>query len=133
MPETKIPTFKFPKTVGACVDALYKMRAKRLEAQKMVDLSKSQEEALKQHVLANFAEITVEGARGKLASANITRRVVADVEDWDAFFSWVAKNDAWDMVQKRVNDTAYRARLDENVEVPGAVPLTVVGLSLTKR
>jgi hypothetical protein len=124
---------KFPKTLGACVDHLYKLREQRLAAQKKVDETKGVEEALKNHILTNFQQADVEGARGKLASASVQRRVVADVQDWEALHKWVAKNDAWDMLQKRVNDTAYRARLDENVEVPGIEPYTVVSLSITKR
>jgi hypothetical protein len=124
---------KLPKTLGACVDALYKMREQRLAAQKIVDASKTSEEALKLHVLNNFNRQEVEKSSGKLATCAITRRVVAEVQDWDALFKYVSENDAFDLLQKRVNDTAYRARLEENVEVPGIEPFEVVSLSITKR
>lgn len=123
----------FPKTLGACVDRLYKLREARLKAQAEVDLTKEQEEILRQHILHNFAEQDLENSGGRVAKASITRRVVAQVQDWDKFFAWVGKTKSWDMVQRRVNDTAYRARLDEQVEVPGTEPFTVVSLSVVKR
>lgn len=124
---------KLPKTLGACVDLLYKMRAERLEHQKQVDLAKGKEEALKQHILANLNKQGGEKFGGKVATATISRRTCANVTDWDTFFGWVAETNSWDMVQKRVNDTAYRARLDENVEVPGAEAFEVVSINLNKK
>jgi hypothetical protein len=124
---------KFPKTLGACVDVLYKTREQRLKAQKEVDDTKAKEEALKQYILANLVKQDSNKFGGKLATATISRRTCAHVTDWDTFFPWVAETNSWDMVQKRVNDTAYRARLDENVEVPGVEPFEVVSINLTKQ
>jgi len=124
---------KLPKTLGACVDMIYKMREKRLAAQKIVDEQKHLEETLKNHILSNFNRQDVDKASGKLATCAVTRRIVGDVEDWDTFTAYIAKNDAFDLLQKRVNDTAYRLRLDDNIEVPGVEAREVVSLSITKR
>lgn len=123
---------KWPKTLGACVDKLYSMRQQRLVVQAKVETMKSEESALQDHVLNNFKKDEVEGAKGKLASASITRTTVANVTDWEAFYKYIKKNEAWDMLQRRVNDSAYRARLEESVVVPGVEAFGVVKLSITK-
>ena len=57
---------------------------------------------------------------------------MAQVQDWEAFYKYVAKEGAFDLLQRRVNDSAYRARLDDQIKVPGVEPFGVVKLSITK-
>lgn len=123
---------KWPKTLGACVDRLYTMRQQRLVKQAEAEKMKSYEVALQDHVLNNFKKDEVEGAKGKLASASISRTTVANVTDWEAFYKYIKKNEAWDMLQRRVNDAAYRARLDDKVAVPGVEAFGIIKLSITK-
>lgn len=127
---TKI--LKFPKSIGACVDRLYSLREKRLKIQQEVDSIKSQEEALRLHVLECFNKDDIEGAKGKLATASVLPKTVAHVVDWDALYAYIVKNNAFEMLQRRVNDGAYRERLDNKEPVPGVEPFNVLGLSLTK-
>ena len=122
-----------PKTIGACIDALYKMRAERHAIEKKAEAVKEQESALEGYVLETFRKTDLDGARGKVAVAGITQATVPTVKDWDALYKYVKKKDAWDLLQKRVSATAYRERLDEKVVVPGVEPFTVTKLSLTKR
>jgi hypothetical protein len=124
---------KLPKTLGACVDMIYKMRETRLAAQKIVDEQKHLEETLKNHILTNFNRQDVDKASGKLATCAVTRRTVGDIEDWDTFTDFIKKTNSFDLLQKRINDTAYRLRLDDSVEVPGVEAREVVSLSITKR
>jgi hypothetical protein len=123
---------KFPATIGGCVDQLYKLRAERLKVQKKAEELGSNETALRDHILNTFSKDNIEGAKGKLATAGISRRTVANVEDWDQLYKYVLKNKAFDLLQRRVNDSAYRERLEQNEVVPGLKPFQVVTLSLSK-
>lgn len=122
----------YPKTLGACVDQLYKMRESRLVEEKRIDELKKKESDLRDHILKNFAKTDIEGAKGKVASASVSRKTVAQVEDWTKVFSYIAKNDAWDLLQKRMNDSAFRERIEANETIPGAQAFVVVGLSVNK-
>lgn len=122
----------FPQSLGACVDAAYKLREKRLAAQKQVDAIKSQEEELKEHIINTFTKDDIEGAKGKVATAGIIRKTVAQVEDWEKLQAYIKKTGEFDLLQRRVNDAAFRARLENKKVVPGVVPYNVVSLSLTK-
>ncbi len=122
----------FPEYLGGCIDMLYEMREERLKLQREIDELKEKEEALKTHILNTFEEEKLEGSKGVLATASITRRVVARPLDWDAIFQYVKINDAFDLLQRRITDTAYRDRLEHGEQVPGVEPFTVIGLSLTK-
>lgn len=123
----------FPKTLGACVDALYKLRVARLDAQKEVDKKHQEESALREYIINTFSKGDLEGAAGKVARVGITRQTVAQVTDWDAFFAYVGEEHAWELVQRRVNDGAYRERLEAKMEVPGTKPYVVTKLNVTKK
>ena len=122
----------YPKTLGGCVDQLYKMREARLVVQKKVDDMKAAESALHDHIINGFKKDEIEGAKGKAASASLSHLTVAQVDDWEKLYQYIAKEGAFDLLQRRVNDSAYRARLEDKLVVPGVQPFVAVKLSLTK-
>jgi len=118
--------------VGDYIDLLYQRREERLAKKAEVDALESEEKALKEQIILMLGDASLEGAKGGVATASITRRVVATVVDWAAFYQYVKEKDAFDLLHKRVSDTAYRDRLEQGEVVPGAEPFTIVGLSLVK-
>jgi hypothetical protein len=107
---------KFPKTIGQCVDQLYAMRASRLEYEAEAEKMKEQETALREHILNSFNKTDIEGAKGRAATAAITRKTVAKVNDWDQLYAYIYKNKAFDLLHKRVTDKAgHRAFSHEAV------------------
>lgn len=118
--------------LGEMIDAVHALRAKRIEMQKQVDEVKADEERMKREIIALLKDAAVEGATGGEANARITKRVVPTVKDWSKLYQYVRDNDAWDMLDKRCNAAAFRARLDDGVEVPGVEAYEVEDLSITR-
>lgn len=125
-------TTKFPTTIGACIDELYELRAKRLAGQKEVDRVKAIEQMYEDHILANFTKTDLRGAKGDIATAAIKKSTVYNIDDWSAYTQWVHDNEAYDCLQKRLSSTAIAARFDNGEEVPGVSTFEKVSLSLTK-
>lgn len=127
----------FPQTLGACIDMLYKTRGERLkkgkEMEKTLQKYKDEENRIEKHIIDTFEKDKIEGARGKLATASITKLTVANITDWETFCRWAAKTKSWDMFKRSINNKAYRARLDAKKKVPGTEKYVDVGLSLNKR
>lgn len=128
--KSKAPTF--PKSIGATIDLLYTLRSQRLEEEKRIESMKSQEAALKAHIMTNFAQSDIDGAKGKLATASIKRSTQAEVMDWDLFWAYIGKTKDWELLQKRVGITALRERWDHGKNIPGVEPRVIEDLSLTK-
>lgn len=126
-------TTKFPKTIGACIDKLFSLRKERLEIERDADEVREKESELEKHILESFNKSDLEGARGKDAVAGIIQSTVPTVKDWDKLFKYVKKEDAFDLLQKRVSATAYRERMDAKEVVPGVESFIVTKLSLRKR
>ena len=123
---------KFPKSMGACADLLYQYRQERLDADKVADALKMRELALIEHIIDHLDKESG-GAVGKTHKIEITKTVKPQVKDWPKFFTWVGKTKSWDLLHKRISEAAFRSRIEDNVEIPGWEPFTVVGVSLTKR
>lgn len=124
---------QWPKTIGACVDLAFKLREERQAIAKKAEEVAKKETELKDHVLNTFKKDDIEGAKGKLATAGINRRTVAQVKDWEKFYKYISKHKAFELLQRRVNDGAYRERLEAGEVLPGVEPFQVVTLSLTKK
>lgn len=118
--------------VGDYIDLLYQKRADRLVKQHEVEAMEQEEKILREKIIELLEESELQMGGGGVATASITRRVVASPVDWGKIHEYVRENNAFDLLQRRINDTAYRDRLEQGEVVPGCEPYTVVGLSLVK-
>lgn len=126
---------KLPKSMGACADLLFDTRQKRLAADKAAAELKAQEELIKTHIIDNLSKGTDTGAAGKHHRVQVIRKRKYRVDPlkWDKFFGWVAKNKRFDLLQKRIADTAVKETVeDHRKKIPGVEPFDYVDVSLTK-
>lgn len=123
---------KMPTTIGATIDLLWSLRESRKAAEAAVTEIKEKEAAVEAHLMNNFDKSGLDGAKGKYGLATLKRSTVADVTDWPAFYSYIQRNKAWELLQKRPAITAIRERWDAHKTIPGVEPKEVVQLSLTK-
>lgn len=127
---------KFPTKLGACIDLAYTSRAERIEYQREVDgtLAKmrANEQALEDHIINTFSKADIEGAKGSLASASITRAVYPKVVDWDKAWAFIVKYKAYDLMERRMAKVAFRERHGAGIAIPGVEPFEKMDLSLTK-
>lgn len=128
----KAPVFKLPKSLAACADMLYTTRQERLDVQKKVDEFKEREELLRTHIINTLPKSEASGISGKIANAKIVTKDVPRVEDWDAFYKYVHKNQAYELLQRRLNDAGIQERWDDDKTVPGVGKFTTVSVSVTK-
>lgn len=128
----KKTVFKFPKTMGACADHLYGLRAKRSAAQKVVDAIEAEEKALREHIIQTLPKSEASGISGKVANVKVVNRVVAQVKNWDQFYNHVLKTKSFDLLQRRVSETAVAERWDAKKKVPGVERFEFPVVSVTK-
>jgi len=124
--------FKLPKSLAICADQLYETKAKRLEAQKVVDALQAQETALREHLIDNLPKSEATGVAGKVARATVVVKEVPQVEDWDKLWVHIKKNNAFELLQKRLSTTAVAERWDAGKEIPGVNHFKAVSISLNK-
>ena len=111
-------------TLGATIDAMWALREEKRAADavtkgielKIKDLESTMFE------LMDAQETTK--SQGKKASVSISEVVVGNVEDWETFWPYIAKNKYWHLVQKRVSDPGLRELWALNKKTPGVQPFT---------
>src|SRR3954465_14806712 len=121
-----------PDKLGRIIDLLYKTRQKRLDENRRVEAMKGFEGELKDYLINILPKSEASGVAGKLARAQVTSKRVPVVQDWDAFFQHVAKTKSWDLLVRRVNDSAVVERWEAGKDVPGVGSFTVTNVSVTK-
>lgn len=124
--------FPYPQSMGACADLLYEYRQKRLDAEKVAAALKEKEDALKEYIIDNLDKDSG-GAIGKAYKVEVVRGEKPVVDDWPAFFAYVGRTKAWDLLQRRVSEKALADRIADGKKIPGWKPFNTVGVSLTKR
>lgn len=120
--------------LGSLIDALHKAREKRLAQDRKVAELKEQEALAEVRVIARLQNQGLTKAAGRKASVSLYPKIVAQVDPtaWHDVFAFVVKHDAWDLLQKRINNAAFRDRVENGVTVPGTKAVSVMDLSIRK-
>ena len=119
-----------PATLGALIDAIHLEREKKRLVEEDVKKISERIAELEEQIMAQLDEQGLTQSRGSKASVSVTSSVVADVQDWDSFWPYVAKNKFWHLIQRRVSDPSYRELLEQGKKIPGVQPFTKRKLNL---
>lgn len=129
--KTAPPDLKIPDTIGACADLLYDIRTQRLKLQAEAEEWHKQETALQEHIIRVLPKSDT-GASGKHHRVQVSNRIKPRVENWESFFKYVRRYNAFEMLQRRVAEGAVQERWDAGKKVPGVEPFMFPTISLTK-
>jgi hypothetical protein len=134
MPEKKAKLkYKVPKAIGAAIDLLQRVRSERQALASKAESMKEQENLLESRIFEMFKKSELEGARGKLAQASISKSDVPTIVNNVELDRYVLKTKQLDLFQRRLSVEACRSRWDEGVVIPGVTKFTKIRLHLTKR
>lgn len=123
-----------PASLGACVDLYHEVKELRLQMEKQLAGGvKALENALKEHLIANLSKSDDTGIAGRKYRAQVVTARKIKVADWGVFHSWIRKNDRFDMLQKRIAETAASDWVDtEKRMLPGTEIVNIPDLSVRK-
>ena len=105
--------------LGALADRLEAARAKRLEADKIAASLKSDETRLKTELINQMEANDLSSVGGKSCVINRSVKERAIAQDWSKIHEYIRENDAFDLLHKRLTDSAVLLRKDDGVDVPG--------------
>lgn len=122
-----------PESIGRTADEYAEVRELRLEMQKQVDEVKARESELRESIINRLSKSEDTGAAGLRYRAQVVSKRTFKVSDWGVLYSWIKKNDRFDMLQKRLADAAAKEFAEvENRNVPGTEVVNVPDVSITK-
>jgi hypothetical protein len=107
------------KTLGELADKLEAAKEKRIKADKRAAELKSEENRIKDIIISEMEANSLSSVGGKACVINRTVKSRAIATDWDKLYGYIKENDAFDLLHKRLTDTAVKLREDDGVHVPG--------------
>ena len=121
-----------PTSIGRCADLYSDTRQLRLAMEKEAAEVKAYESKIRDYIIDNLSKSDDTGASGLKYRAQIVTKLQASVTDWTATHAYVQKTGRFDLLQKRISDTAVKAMWEEGETVPGVERMNVVDVSITK-
>lgn len=131
MSKDGVPAVKLPKTIGACADRLYAIKAEKSALAKQTALLDEERVAIEEHVIATVPKGDT-GAQGKVARVTVTSTQVPSVKDWMAFLTYIVKKKSPELVEHRPGRAAIAERWAVGEDIPGVEPFGVKKVSVNK-
>lgn len=107
------------KELGELADKLELTRADRLAADKKAASLKSEESLLQSVLIAEMEENDLSSVGGKSCVVNRSIKKRAIAVHWDGIYGYIKEHDAFDLLHRRLTDSAVLLRLEDDVHVPG--------------
>lgn len=132
---TKRRPLKAPLTMKDApklVDELWRTRKERLDLSKKVEDLQKKESELRLSILDVLGKSRASAVGGKLARAEMEPKTIPVIKDWDALYQHIGKTKSFDLLQRRIAESAVRERWENKKEVPGIAAEVVAVLGLHK-
>ena len=104
--------------IGKIVRAYVNIRNRRAELKREFEgedtVLKEAQEALSNTLLQQMQATGVESLRTKHGTVYQTTKVIPTAADWDMIYKWIAENDGFDMLEKRLKSTFVSAYMEQN-------------------
>lgn len=121
-----------PASIGLCADLYHDVRTMRLAIEKVAEGVAAREKEIKDYIINNLSKSDDTGAAGKRYRAQIVTKTTPAAADWAKIHAYVAENDRFDLLQKRLSDKAIQDMWEAGEEVPGVERFNAINVSITK-
>lgn len=119
-------------TLADLIDNLYRIKERRTALNRQSEELKVEEMLFQDLIIKALQGRQATAAQGKVARAELRLKMVPTVVDWDTLYEHITKTQSWDLIHRRVTETAVRARWEQGDNVPGVDRTDVWAISLTK-
>lgn len=117
-------------SIGNLVARLALARAFRMDLAKDLEGAKAKEALAENAVQEALKAAGITEAKGGGLSVRLSTKNVPLVDDWQAFYAYVAHNGAFDLLHRRVSATACAARWEVDETIPGVSPVELTQLDV---
>ena len=113
-------TQQAPETVGGLIDELFLLREQRRKLAETDKNLRDQYAELEARLIAALDQQEATQARGRSATATLNEEELATVVDWHLVHEFIRSQNAFHLLQRRMNSAAWREAAAERGEpIPG--------------
>ena len=105
--------------IGQLADKLEVARAKRIAADKVAADLKTEETKLKALLIHEMETNALSSVGGKHCVVNRIVKQRCYAKSWPDLYEYIKEHDAFDLLHRRITDSAVMLRKDDGIEVPG--------------
>lgn len=127
-------------TIGTLTDQLGRLKEQHDAANALVKKAEEKVKKIAEKYNAKESELHqamkdegTELGSGRLYKGSVQKTVHPSVKDWNKLYAYIARTKSWDLLQRRMSSTAYRARLEDGKRVAGVESFTKLRIKLTKK
>lgn len=124
--------FEVPTNLGAMVEVLAAEKARRTAATEVADDHKKNIDLLEASILVKLQEQGIEKGSHAGYSFGKSIAIVPQVDDWDAFYKYIARTKYFHLLERRPASAGCRELFETKGKIPGVVPFSKVTLSFRK-
>jgi hypothetical protein len=118
--------------LGTVVDRYHEARGARLSAENLAANLKREENTLKEQIIRVLMESKTTSFGGKKATVKLQEKTKPQVQNWELLYDHIYATHGFDLLQRRLTETAVKARWDDKVEIPGVIAYPIFDLSVSK-
>lgn len=124
-----------PAPLAQDIDKAFQLRDEYRALQQTADAAKARLNEAEGHVLARMRQEGLEKAAGTLGTVSVSASEEPTVEPdgWPKVWTWIHKNKAYELLQKRISAPAWRDRKDAGITIPGTVAFVNVRLNMRSK
>lgn len=120
------------RSLAAVIDLYHLQRQHRLDLARQTEAAEKEERQLKGEILERMQTEGLSSAGGKLLRVTLETEYEPTVTDYDKFYKFIKKHDAFELLQRRVSATAVKERWADGEQVPGVEKFPVPKLHTSK-
>lgn len=109
----------------------YTLREQRLVLQRQADALEQKEKDILYEITKDWDQPEYTGQEGAFHLKGVGKDV-PNVVDWVATLTFIKQTGQIDLLQKRLTESAVKARWDSGVDIPGVIPVRKYTVTITK-
>ena len=129
---SKYKPVKTAKAMANLADKWWELRALRLAADKKVAEMKAEENQAKNALILSLGNNKVGAVGGAEVTVTLNTKIKPVANDWQKVWDWATEHEAGDLFQRRLSESAVKARWEDGIVIPGIEEYPVDDLSYTK-
>jgi hypothetical protein len=114
------------------INEYYRARSDRLEKEREAEKLKSAETKLKDSIIRLMREQGILTLGASLATVKLQPKEKPQVQNWESLYDYILVTKEFDLLQRRLTETAVKLRWDEGKDVPGVIKYPIDELSISK-
>jgi len=121
-----------PKGIAKLADDWWTARKNRLVAKHEMDELEKIERGLKSKLIDTLKAAAISSIGGKQVKAELKLKKRPAVENWSELYAHIKKTGDFDLLQKRLTDSAVEARWEDKQDIPGVYAMEVDDLAYSE-